>query len=87
MELGLSFIHHYQFADHHEFSTIEIASILKNAKNQDVDAVITTEKDFVKLKKLDSDMGKFYFAKLEVEINEMDTFNGIVSLLMKEIGT
>jgi len=86
-ELGLNFVHHYQFSDHNEFSKNEITSILKSAKNQNVDAIITTEKDFVKLKKLDLDVERFYYAKLEVEINEMDSFNGIVSVLKKEIGT
>ncbi len=84
---GLNFVHHYQFSDHHEFSRADIAPIINVAENQKIDAIITTEKDFEKLSKLDIDMEKFYFAKLEVEINEMDTFNGIVSLLMKEIGT
>ena len=87
IELGLSFVHHYQFDDHHEFSENDIASILKSANGQNVDAVITTEKDYVKLKKLDLDLERFYYAKLEVEINEMDTFNGIVRTIKKEIGT
>lgn len=85
-ELGLNFIHHYQFSDHHEFSQDDIAPIIKNADNQKINAIITTEKDFVKLKKLDFDMERFYYAKLEVEINEMDTFNCIINKLKKEIG-
>ena len=86
-ELGLSFVHHYQFADHHEFSENDIASILRRAKNQNIDAIITTEKDFVKLQKLDIAKELIYYAKLHVKINEMDTFNGIVGTLKKEIGT
>ena len=86
-KLGLDFVHHFQFSDHHEFSKDDIAPIINNAGNQKIDAIITTEKDFVKLKKLDSDLEKFYFAKLEIAINEMDTFNGIINKLKKEIGT
>jgi len=86
-EFEINFVHHYQFSDHHEFSKDEIASILRNASNQKIDVIITTEKDFVKLKKLYFDLEKFYFAKLEVTINEMDTFNGIINKLKKEIGT
>jgi len=86
-ELGLSFVHHYQFADHHKFSENDIASILRRAKNQNIDAIITTEKDFVKLQKLDIAKELIYYAKLHVKINEMDTFNGIVRTIKKEIGT
>ena len=85
-ECGLNFVHHYQFSDHHEFSKVDITPIINAANDQKIDAIITTEKDFEKLRKLDLDMEKFYFAKLEVKINEMDTFNGIVSKLKKEIG-
>lgn len=85
-ECGLNFMHHYQFGDHHEFSKSDIAHIVNAAKEQKIDAIITTEKDFEKLRKLDLDMEKFYYAKLEVKINEMDIFNGIVSKIKKEIG-
>jgi len=85
IKVGLDYVNHFQFGDHHEFSKNDIASILKRAKIQNIDAFITTEKDFVKLKKLDFDMEKFYYAKLGVEINEIDTFKGIVSVLKKEI--
>ena len=86
-ELKINFAHHYQCSDHHEFSKNDVLHIIKKAEDQKIDAIITTEKDFVKLKKLDFDMEKFYFAKLEVQINEMDTFNGIVNKIKKEIGT
>jgi len=85
-QCDLNFVHHYQFSDHHEFSKADIAHIINAAKEQKIDTIITTEKDFEKLRKLDLDMEKFYFAKLEVTINEMDIFNGIVSKLKKEIG-
>ncbi len=85
-ECGLQFVQHYQFSDHHEFSKSEIAHIISVAKDQRIDAIITTEKDFGKLRKLNLDMKQFYFAKLEVTINEMDIFNGIVRKIKKEIG-
>ncbi len=86
-DLGLSYIHHYQFADHHEFAVNDITPIVEKAKKQNVEAIITTEKDHVKLKKLDIDQTIFYYAKLQVLINEMDTFNGIIRTIKKEIGS
>ncbi|MCD6329694.1 MAG: tetraacyldisaccharide 4'-kinase [Candidatus Cloacimonetes bacterium] len=85
-ELDIKFAHHYQFSDHYEYSKDDIARIIKKTENQKIDAIITTEKDFVKLKELDFNMERFYFAKLEVKINEMDIFNGILGKLKKEIG-
>jgi len=86
-ELGLRFVHHYKFADHHEFSENDITPILDTVKKKNIDSIITTEKDHVKLQKLGVAKEMFYYAKLHVKINEMDTFNGIVSTLKKEIGT
>ncbi len=43
---------HHRFDDHHAYTAAELAELLTQAKRADADAVVTTEKDFVKWKPL-----------------------------------
>jgi tetraacyldisaccharide 4'-kinase len=43
---------HHRFDDHHAYTAAELADLLTQAKRADADAVITTEKDYVKWKPL-----------------------------------
>jgi tetraacyldisaccharide 4'-kinase len=56
------------FADHHRFTEREVAGFLKRCGNRALDAVITTEKDYVRLPRLTNPEVPIYFLRVEIEI-------------------
>ena len=56
------------FADHHRFTEREIAGFLKRCGNRALDAVITTEKDYVRFPRLAAPEVPIYFLRVEIEI-------------------
>jgi tetraacyldisaccharide 4'-kinase len=56
------------FTDHHRFTEREITGFLKRCGNRALDAVITTEKDYVRLPRLTSPEVPIYFLRVEIEI-------------------
>ncbi len=69
-EQGCNF-EHLKFKDHHEFTTADLGKV--NGK----ELVLTTEKDFMRLKgKIDT--SRIYYLPIDVEISNEDKFNTIV---------
>ena len=56
------------FADHHRYAQKELTSFLQRCVRRDVSAVITTEKDAVRLPVLDNLEVPIYFLRVEIEI-------------------
>jgi len=56
------------FADHHRFTEREVTGYLKRCGNRALDAVITTEKDYVRLPRLTAPEVPIYFLRVEIEI-------------------
>lgn len=56
------------FADHHRFTDKEIEGFMKRCVSRDVDAIITTEKDSVRLPRLEKWELPMYFLRVEIEI-------------------
>jgi tetraacyldisaccharide 4'-kinase len=56
------------FADHHRFTEREITGFLKRCGNRALDAVITTEKDYVRLPRMTTPEVPIYFLRVEIEI-------------------
>lgn len=56
------------FADHHRFTEKEIAGFMMRCANRDVDAIITTEKDSVRLPRLEKWEVPMYFLRVEIDI-------------------
>jgi len=56
------------FEDHHRFTEREINGFLKRCGNRALDAVITTEKDYVRLPRLTAPDVPIYFLRVEIEI-------------------
>ena len=61
----------FVFPDHYPYKTKDLSKIFRACKNKNIDTIITTEKDAVKLEKLDTS-GDFRILALaiELEINE-----------------
>src|SRR5499427_8205306 len=56
------------FADHHRYAQKELTSFLQRCVRRDVSAVVTTEKDAVRLPVLDNLEVPIYFLRVEIEI-------------------
>ncbi len=63
---------HIAFKDHHSFSRGEIDEMSKYA------CIVTTEKDYMRLKSEPSLQGKLYYLPIEVQIDRPDQFNALI---------
>ena len=71
------------FPDHYEFSSKEIRKIIDEAKIKDYQ-IITTEKDFFKIKDFEIEKEYVKYLKLSLEINDQEKFLKIVNKLYYE---
>ncbi len=74
-----------QFADHHRFTEREITGFLKRCGNRALDAVITTEKDYVRIPRIPSPEVPIYFLRVEIEIlSGAESWQSCVDRLCKQ---
>ncbi|WP_339917336.1 tetraacyldisaccharide 4'-kinase [Yeosuana marina] len=64
---------HLNFKDHHDFSKQDIEELNKK------ELIVTTEKDFVRLQKIDSLRGKSYYLPIKVCIDDSLKFNNLIT--------
>ena len=67
-ELGATLQISRHFADHHRFTDKELKNFIARCVNRNLDAIITTEKDSVRLPRLDQWEIPVYFLRVEIEI-------------------
>jgi len=81
-ELGIKVAKHFKFADHHDYTPAEILQIIREAKENNLEAVITTQKDAGKVRELgiDGSMVLVLEIKLSITKNEAE-FNRRLSKL------
>jgi len=65
---GANLLECHRFADHHRYSQQEIIDIVNSAVELKADAIITTEKDAVRLPKLDRRDVPIYYLRVDIEI-------------------
>ena len=51
-ELGIKVAKYFRFPDHHDYTQADILRIIKEAKENNLEAIITTQKDAVKIREL-----------------------------------
>jgi tetraacyldisaccharide 4'-kinase len=51
--LGIKVAKYYKFQDHHDYTQADILRIVKKAKENNLEAIITTQKDAVKIRELE----------------------------------
>ncbi|MFD2725488.1 tetraacyldisaccharide 4'-kinase [Hyunsoonleella rubra] len=73
---GLSF-EHLSFNDHHEFTEKDIALLEKKFM------ILTTEKDFMRLKHYHCLMGKLFYLPISVSMDEPEQFDNLVKNYLK----
>ncbi len=67
-ELGANLVYAKRFADHHRFSQQEVINTINRAKKRQAEFIITTQKDAVRLPKLDRRDLPLYFMRVEIKI-------------------
>ena len=72
---NVNILYHFKFRDHHNYDQVDINNIAKASKTMNALSIVTTEKDYVKLKKLDIskiDL-KFFIVKSNFYLNKQST--------------
>jgi tetraacyldisaccharide 4'-kinase len=66
--LGGDVVYRKHFADHHRYTQQEIIDYINNAKNSEAEIIVTTEKDAVRMPRLDRRDIPVYFLRVEIDI-------------------
>lgn len=79
-KLGAVILKRMRFADHHRFSQQEIIDIVNQAQELGADAVVTTEKDAVRMSRIDRCAVPVFFVRIEVKfLSGIEEFNRCIS--------
>ena len=65
--LGINAELSFRFADHHNYTQADIRGIIKAAQEKNLDAIVTTRKDAVKIRQLET--GSWGILALDIELN------------------
>lgn len=68
-KLGAEIKNRVRFADHHRFSQQDVINLVNDAAELGVDAIITTEKDAVRMPRIDRCAIPVYYLRIEVRFN------------------
>jgi len=83
--IGADVVKTFSFGDHHNYTEKELLGILESAKEKGVKYIITTEKDYVKIP--DNLKEKFYYAKIEIALNDKQKFFAAIEEVYKKSGS
>jgi tetraacyldisaccharide 4'-kinase len=67
-DLGAEVVYHERFADHHRYRQQEIIDFINTAKEIGADLAVTTEKDAVRMPRLDRRDIPLHFLRVEIDI-------------------
>ena len=76
-------INHLEFADHHDYSNIDVHNILKKNDEIKPDYIITTEKDAVKLRQFSELKNSVWI--LEIEVHPEESWNTYFESFLKNL--
>ena len=69
-KLGAKIVYHFTFSDHYHYKSEDIEKIFSKAEQINVDIILTTEKDYVRIIELKADLSKIYYLAIEIHIVE-----------------
>lgn len=85
--LGVDLVETIRYPDHHEYGMVEMQYVLERAVRENVQALVTTDKDAVKIPTefiyFDREM-PLYVLCIEVQINEDEAFNNAIIETIKK---
>jgi tetraacyldisaccharide 4'-kinase len=73
--MGFNLAKTHRFSDHHYYTRDEIETIAKSAKKTDIEAIITTQKDAVRLAHLKEVNPPLIYLKIEMRVREKEKFH------------
>jgi tetraacyldisaccharide 4'-kinase len=83
-KLGAEILYSRHYADHHRFSLTEIQKMFQRTKSRGGKIIVTTEKDAVRLPRLETRPLPVYFLRVEIKIsNGRETFDECVARLCR----
>lgn len=83
-KLGAEILYSRQHADHHRFTVPELQSMFQRTKSRGGRVIITTEKDAVRLPRLETRPLPVYFLRVEIKISSgRETFEQCVARLCR----
>jgi tetraacyldisaccharide 4'-kinase len=68
IQLGGSLVYTKRYADHHRFSQQEILNVINRSKIRQADIILTTQKDAVRIARLDRRDLPIFFMRVEIKI-------------------
>ena len=73
-------VHRKRFADHHRYTQQEILDAINAARDRGAEAIVTTEKDAVRLPLLERRDLPVYFLRVEIELlSGAEDFDALIS--------
>ncbi|MCU7545717.1 tetraacyldisaccharide 4'-kinase [Riemerella anatipestifer] len=79
-------VKHLKFKDHHSFTDADVQKIISEYKKMgDYKMILTTEKDFVRLKTFEYLSDKLYYWPINVEMDKLEEFNQIILNYVRKI--
>lgn len=83
-KLGAEILYSKQYADHHRFTLHEMQNMFQRAKSRGARVIVTTEKDAVRLPRLETRPLPVYFLRVEIKISSgSETFEECVERLCR----
>ena len=70
---GFKITRHFIFKDHYDWNKEELQEVIDFARDQNT-VILTTEKDFMKIKKIKIELDNIYFMKIKVELENEQLF-------------
>ena len=68
--LGIKIAKHFKFDDHHDYTQTDILRIVKEVKENHLEAIITTQKDAIKVRELDIKGAEIFVLKIRLSITK-----------------
>ncbi len=82
--LGADLIKHKAFQDHHVYTREEMDGVVTEAQSVDADAIVVTQKDIVKIRKLNIKDANILSLKIEIEITKgVDLYKAAIDRVFK----
>jgi tetraacyldisaccharide 4'-kinase len=82
--LGADLVKHKVFQDHHVYTTEEIEGIIAEAQSLGTDAIIVTQKDIVKIRKMNIKDANILSLKIEIKITRgVDLYKAAIDRVFK----
>ena len=79
-QLGAELVHRDHYADHHRYTQQEIIDFINQSKESGADIIVTTEKDAVRIPRIDRCDIPLYYLRIQIDIiSGQESFDECIS--------